>query len=284
MAASNYSATRTYSTAFPIPNHQGEYTLSSSSSGTFTVPTIFQKSNGDRVYHITVNGDFIPGLQTTPLATNATTGFMGLQTCAGTPTGTPVQSLSWGTAPIVIDTTNNQLCYYNPVTSAWMSPGLAVLATATTSGSATVVTFNSIPQTYRNLRVVFTGAATAGGAPFINITVNNITTGTPYEYNRAGGGGAVFLGASATANAWLGCFLHTTVGNAASAEFLFPFYTSTTFFKTFQGLSGVTGAINYVTTTVQGHNSNTAAITRLDFTISSNAYVDGSQFVLYGTM
>ncbi len=49
------------------------------------------------------------------LATNATSGFLYLPTMAGIPTGTPVAQT--GYAPIVIDTTDNKVCFYNG--SAW---------------------------------------------------------------------------------------------------------------------------------------------------------------------
>ena len=45
------------------------------------------------------------------LATTATDGFLYVPTCAGTPTGTPTTQT--GTAPIVIDTTNNKLYFYS---------------------------------------------------------------------------------------------------------------------------------------------------------------------------
>jgi hypothetical protein len=48
---------------------------------------------------------------TAALATAATDGFLYVPTCAGTPTGTPTTQT--GTAPIVVDTTNNKLYFYS---------------------------------------------------------------------------------------------------------------------------------------------------------------------------
>lgn len=48
---------------------------------------------------------------TSALATNATEGFLFLQTCAGTPTGTPA-SIPSGQAPFILDTTNDRLYFY----------------------------------------------------------------------------------------------------------------------------------------------------------------------------
>jgi hypothetical protein len=56
---------------------------------------------------------------TAALATNATDGFLYVPTCAGTPTGTPTTQT--GTAPIVVDTTNNKLYFYSG--GAWRDAG-----------------------------------------------------------------------------------------------------------------------------------------------------------------
>lgn len=56
---------------------------------------------------------------TAAIATNATDGFLYVSTCAGTPTGTPTTLA--GTAPIVIDTTNNKLYFYSG--GAWRDAG-----------------------------------------------------------------------------------------------------------------------------------------------------------------
>jgi hypothetical protein len=54
------------------------------------------------------------------LATNATNGFLYIESCAGTPTGTPTSNT--GRVPMVYDTTNNKLYIYN---SGWKSVTLA---------------------------------------------------------------------------------------------------------------------------------------------------------------
>ena len=57
------------------------------------------------------NGSVIIGNLSSALATTATDGFLYIPTCAGTPTGTPTTQT--GTAPIVVDTTNNKLYFYS---------------------------------------------------------------------------------------------------------------------------------------------------------------------------
>jgi hypothetical protein len=51
------------------------------------------------------------------LATNATTGFLHVPSCAGTPTGVP--TLFTGTIPVVVDSTNNKMYIYSG--GAWVA-------------------------------------------------------------------------------------------------------------------------------------------------------------------
>jgi hypothetical protein len=68
----------------------------------------FRTNNTERA-RIPAAGGVVVG--TAALATNATDGFLYVPTCAGTPTGTPTTQT--GTAPIVVDTTNNKLYFYS---------------------------------------------------------------------------------------------------------------------------------------------------------------------------
>jgi hypothetical protein len=62
-------------------------------------------------------GDVFTGKGT--LATGATTGFLYVPTCAGTPTGVPSSVGAY--VPIVINTTNNKLYFYS--SGAWRDAG-----------------------------------------------------------------------------------------------------------------------------------------------------------------
>lgn len=66
---------------------------------------------------IPYNGGMVLG--TVALDTTATYGFMNVPTCAGAPTGVPTAYT--GTAPLVIDTTNNRLYFYS--TGSWRNAG-----------------------------------------------------------------------------------------------------------------------------------------------------------------
>ncbi len=62
-----------------------------------------------------------PILNGAALATNATSGFFYIPTCAGTPTGVPVANI--GTVPIVYDTTNHKLYFYDGAWKGGTNPG-----------------------------------------------------------------------------------------------------------------------------------------------------------------
>jgi len=68
----------------------------------------FETNSAERA-RIPAAGGMVVG--TAALATTATDGFLYVPTCAGTPTGTPTTQT--GTAPIVVDTTNNKLYFYS---------------------------------------------------------------------------------------------------------------------------------------------------------------------------
>jgi hypothetical protein len=69
---------------------------------------VFRTAGTERA-RIPAAGGMVVG--TAALATSATDGFLYVPTCAGTPTGTPTTQT--GTAPIVVDTTNNKLYFYS---------------------------------------------------------------------------------------------------------------------------------------------------------------------------
>lgn len=61
------------------------------------------------------NGNVVVG---SALATNATVGFLHIPTCAGVPTGAPTPVA--GVAPLIIDSTNRKMYFYDFGTVAWI--------------------------------------------------------------------------------------------------------------------------------------------------------------------
>jgi hypothetical protein len=94
---------------------QGGRGTGSANGGAVSIRTAAPGSSGTTLNGVTERlrvpavGGVVVG--TAALATNATDGFLYVPTCAGTPTGTPTTQT--GTAPIVVDTTNNKLYFYS---------------------------------------------------------------------------------------------------------------------------------------------------------------------------
>ena len=110
-ADASFQAQNTVATGLFGVNATGQYMYTTQS-----VPTLFYNSGTERV-RIPAAGGMVVGIAA--IATNATDGFLYVPTCAGTPTGTPTTQT--GTAPIVIDTTNNKLYFYSG--GAWRDAG-----------------------------------------------------------------------------------------------------------------------------------------------------------------
>lgn len=103
-------------------NADADFSLSIKSGETWigpstSTPLVLSNSGNTERVRIPAAGGMVVG--TAAIATNATDGFLYVPTCAGTPTGTPTAQT--GTAPIVIDTTNNKLYFYSGGT--WRDAG-----------------------------------------------------------------------------------------------------------------------------------------------------------------
>lgn len=70
------------------------------------------------------NGDAVLAGSGSALATNATSGFPMIPTCAGTPSGTPTQA-GTGRAAMIYDTTGKKIWVYDQVATGWKAVGVA---------------------------------------------------------------------------------------------------------------------------------------------------------------
>lgn len=256
---------------------------------TFTTlsPSIYfglkvRSSTGLNALAVDANRNVIQG--GSALAANATNGFLCVQTCAGTPSGTPSVAAAYSVAPVVIDTTNNQLCYYNPVTSAWMSPGLALLSRTVLGSAVATVTISSIPQTYNHLRLEFSGSGSANVS--FKLTVNNVATATYDNIIFYGDNTGV---ARVSTRGDTGCKLpdlNTSASNTCcSCAVIFPNYRATTYFKTFivSGGGMQSGAWG-VTQQTFCSNRATTAISQIDLIPNAANLETGTVVSLYGYM
>lgn len=242
-------------------------------------------SSGQPALSIMGNSNIVPGIGA--ISTTAITGFMYLPTCAGRPTGTPTSYT--GRAAVVIDTTNNQLCYYNPSTSAWMTPGWAVLYKSVVGPSVLTVSIQNIPATYSNLRLCVRGAVSGGVRDNLVARFNN-DSGANYTYQElyGEGGTAAAGGASGFTYAILSLFHYTIANTISYSETTISDYTHASF-DTYHGCLTSYGCGHISTTNRTGFRFNqwagTAAINRIDLFFGSGyQFGEGTVITLYGYM
>ena len=156
------------------------------------------------------------------------------------------------------------------------------IATQTLSGSSTTsITFNSIPSTYTDLRLVVSHKFAVTTSTGVSITFNS-DTGTNYSYTVMYGNGSSALSARATSSN------NITIGNGDDVNFNIAIadimnYSNSTTYKSV--LARGTTPASIVSAWV-GLWCNTAAITSLTFTNNSGggavAFASGSTLTLYG--
>lgn len=158
------------------------------------------------------------------------------------------------------------------------------IATVTTSGSQSSVTFSGIPGTYRDLRVIMHARSTAAAASVDTYVVLNGDTAANYFWlleNRFGNGNS-----AATGYARTGSISGSTASSnsATSQRIEFPSYQSA-FRKHFLSENGIvdgSSVTNVLVMHTNGWWGNTGPITQMTFSLSSGNFVDGSQITLYG--
>ena len=161
------------------------------------------------------------------------------------------------------------------------------LIEAKTLGSNTAsVTFDNIPQTYTDIKLVISARTDRAGQDndALFITINGVTTNLANILLESTGSGS----GSSNTNSGASTKVFPTVGSTATAntfgngEIYFPNYTGSQY-KSFSGY-GVTE--NNATQAITGLSanlwSNTAAITSLTFNSIGTNFVSGSTFYLYG--
>lgn len=224
---------------------------------------------------------------------NGQTGAASISRYAGGTSGGPPSSGTFSTGDWVVDRLNGIIwtCISGGSPGTWRTPGEVLLAQTTLGAPAGQVTFSSIPQYFRHLKIRY-NAKTSVAATFDTILLdfNNIATGNYSWLAQTVTNAAAPANQNASAQSTIFCGIlwgnGTATQGSGTGEIFIPDYTASTFAKTLTWSGGAgDGGTNYES----GQGIGTlkpgtllGAVTRIDlFTNSANA-VTGSTFELYG--
>jgi hypothetical protein len=158
-----------------------------------------------------------------------------------------------------------------------------LIATAFGTGSSGVITFSSIPQTYKHLQIRYT-AKNSSSATQMNITMNAITSGVYSRHSLLGNGSSVTSTAatSQTAIPLVESMASSTTASAVAAGVIDLLdYSSTSKNTTLRAFYGMADNINRVYLS-SGLYNQTTAVSSLTLTASANNFAALSRFSLYG--
>jgi hypothetical protein len=149
------------------------------------------------------------------------------------------------------------------------------------AGGAATVTFNSIPQTFTDLKVVASMRDTGGG-PHIVLAFNG--SGANFSNTLLLGDGASTYSQRRTDAIFT--FTNDGSGNTAntfaSLDMYLPNYTLANFKQFTLEAATENNAAGTYTSIYAGLRSNTAAVTSISFTAGTTAFAQYSTFSLYG--
>jgi len=162
------------------------------------------------------------------------------------------------------------------------------IATATGTGSSNLITFSSIPQTYKHLQIRWIAKDTAGTTvASLRLTCNGVG-GTSYASHRVTGDGSTVTAnnSSAASLATLGFYRSNSTVSAMGVGIIdIQDYASTTKNKTFRSFNGIdanTGTTADRVILASGLFIDTTAITSITIDGAGTAFTTASTFALYG--
>ena len=165
-------------------------------------------------------------------------------------------------------------------------PSFYNIATATGNGTATNITFSSIPQTYKSLqlRIIAQDIISGTVVPQVNIWVNGNSSGIYANHTLEGDGSSAFA-SGATGNPLI---LSQYVPYALNANIygvgIFDFidYASTSKNKTARGIQGYNKNGSGNIQLSSGLYPSTTAITSITIGYAASGFSTSSTFALYG--
>ena len=161
---------------------------------------------------------------------------------------------------------------------------MTLISTATPS-AATTVSFTSIPATYINLLIVWTGETSGGTTPYFSVRCNNDSTSALHPWTSAGftAGSNLTPYGSSNGSSWGDSYRTAPIGqnNAYKKNRVLWFYDYTSTGSKVG--TWMTQADSGNPTLIQGVGAynGTSAINRIDFIRSDTQTITGT-FKLYG--
>ena len=225
--------------------------------------------------------------------TYTATSSPGSLTGTGASSPITVSGLTTGTAYTftVKGNTNYGVASDNSAASNSVTPAspssFESIATATGTGSSGVITFSSIPSTYKHLQIRTLSRATGTGTGGADIKITfNSDTSSNYRYHHIVGNGATVTAGTGTSSILA---KDSCVGGGVASGihgvgiFDIHDYASTTKNKTLRGFNGWN---NNTTTTyiylLSGLYESTSAISSITLELTSNSFATTTVFGLYG--
>lgn len=168
-----------------------------------------------------------------------------------------------------------------------------LISSVTGNGSATTLTFSSIPQTYKHLQIRGVGKVTAlQRSALLGIQFNS-DTGTNYTTHRLIGDGSAAAATGETAKTYIS-FRDSIAGSQTSTPSMANIvggviidvhdYASTSKYKTLRGFGGVDGnyaSVDFEVNLISGLWLSTSAITSITL-YANDAFTAATKFSLYG--
>jgi hypothetical protein len=161
------------------------------------------------------------------------------------------------------------------------------IATVNGTGSSGVITFSSIPSTYKHLqlRAIVRNTSTGTGEQTV-LVVANLDTGNNYATHRLTGNGSATGAQSYTSAPDIVPYFNPSNGNSANIYGVYIWdildYANTSKNKTFRLLGGVDFNGSGTVGLISGVWFNTGAINSLRLTSGGGNWTTASQFDLYG--
>jgi len=164
----------------------------------------------------------------------------------------------------------------------WAAPNAELLAQTVLGGSASSITFNSIPQTHRDLVIVTFGISTSTGLAQLKMRINGDSSSN-YETQAMFGIDATVTAVRLTAQTSLECGI---IGDTdpSTSEAIIAGYTNTSYPKQVLARAAYQDATGYpIIWTAASHlYSTSAAITSLTFFPQAGNFAAGVEISLFG--